>query len=156
MANPRGLARRRALAIVLSGAAVGAWTPCAGVAAAPACPASLDVAETPGPVPAGFRAFVNGDPPAAPDGRATPHRLDSISFSDGPPTDIAWLAPTAGGRSAQRWDFAPGPGAAIWLSCGYLATRVIVSIPLPATIRSCRVAYDAATSPPTASGLACR
>ena len=48
------------------------------------------------------------------------------------------------------------PGAATWLSCGYLATSVIVSTPLPAAIRSCRVTYDPAASPPIATGLACR
>jgi hypothetical protein len=125
-------------------------------AAAPACPASLEVAEAPAAVPPGFRAFLNGDPPAASFERPAAHRLDSIMFSEGRPDAMAWLAPSAGGRDAQHWDFAPGGGAAAWLSCGYLATSVILSIPLPAATRSCRVIYDPAISPPTASAVTCR
>ncbi len=155
MPNHR-LARTRAIATALSGAAFSLWSPRVTAAPNPTCPASLEVAETPGAVPAGFRAFVNGDPPTRAFGRPAAHRLDTIMFSDGPPTEMAWLAPSAGGESAQRWDFTPGRGAATWLSCGYLATTVIVSIPLPAATRTCRVTYDPATSPPTAVGLACR
>ena len=149
------LARTRAVAAALSGAAFSLWSAWAN-AAAPACPASLEVAEAAAAVPPGFRAFLNGDPPTETLGRPAEHRLDTIMFSDGPPNEMAWLAPSAGGGNAQRWDFTPGPGAATWLSCGYLATSVIVSIPLPAPIRSCRVNYDPAVSPPTARGLACR
>ena len=150
------LLRRRALALVLNGAAISVQISSAHAAAVLACPASLDVAETPAALPPGFTAFENGDPSTTTLGRPTAHRLDTISFSDGPPDQMAWLAPSGGGRSEQRWDFTPGPGAATWLSCGYLATSVIVSMPLPAATRTCRVSYDAATSPPTAIGLACR
>ena len=154
MPNHR-LARNRALVAALSGAAISLWSAGAS-AAAPACPASLDVVEAPGAVPPGFRAFLNGDPPTQTFSRPVAHRLDAIMFSDGPPNEMAWLAPSAGGTRAQRWDFTPHPGGATWLSCGYLATSVIVSMPLPAATRSCRVTYDAATSPATAIGLACR
>ena len=149
------LARRRPAAALLSGAAIFLWG--AGArAAVPACPASVDVVEAAAAVPAGFRAFLNGDPPTRTFSRPAAHRLDAIMFSDGPPTEMAWLAPSGGGRNAQRWDFTPSPGAATWLSCGYLATSVIVSLPLPAATRICQVTYDAATSPPAAIGLACR
>ena len=67
-------------------------------AIAPACPATVEVAETPASVPAGFTAFVNGDTPSPPGGRPAAHALDTISFSDGSPTDIAWLAPSARGQ----------------------------------------------------------
>ncbi|MGI8841185.1 MAG: STY0301 family protein [Caulobacteraceae bacterium] len=154
MPNHR-LSRNRALAAALSGAAVSLWS--AGASAAtPACPASLDVVEAPAAVPAGFRAYLNGGPPARAFGKPAAHRLDAIMFSDGPPDQMAWLAPTASGKGAQRWDFTHGAGAATWLSCGYLATSVIVSIPLPASTRSCRVTYDTAASPPVARRLACR
>ncbi len=145
----------RAVVAALGGAAISLWSAGAS-AAAPACPASVDMVEAAAAVPPGFRAFLNGNPPTRTFSRPAAHRLDTIMFSDGPPTEMAWLAPSGGGANAQRWDFTPGPGAAIWLSCGYLATSVIVSMPLPAATRTCRVAYDAATSPPTAVGLACR
>ena len=154
MPNHR-LPRTRAVAVALSGAALSFWSAGAN-AAAPACPASLAIAETPGAVPPGFRAFLNGNPPTRTFSRPVAHRLDAIMFSDGPPNEMAWLAPSAGGTRAQRWDFTPTPGAATWLSCGYLATSVIVSTPLPAAIRSCRVTYDPAASPPIATGLVCR
>ena len=154
MLNHR-LSRIRTVAAALSGAAISLWSAGAS-AAAPACPASVDVVEAAAAVPSGFRAYLNGDPPTRTFSRPAAHRLDTIMFSDGPPTEMAWLAPSAGGKSAQRWGFTPGRGAATWLSCGYLATSVIVSIPLPAATRTCRVTYDAATSPPTAIGLACR
>jgi hypothetical protein len=149
------LRRRCALAGAVSGAAMSILTPVASAASAPACPATVDVVETPAAVPAGYRAFLNGDPPTETNSRPTAHRLDTIMFSDGPPTQMAWLAPSGGGKSAQSWDFTPEAGAATWLSCGYLATSVIVSAPLPAATRSCRVTYDPATSPPTATGLKC-
>lgn len=151
-----GPVRPRALPLALGGVAISIWAPAAGAATVLDCPASIDVAEAPTTVPAGFRAFVNGAPPTAPNSGPSAHRLDTIMFSDGPPTQMAWLAPTAGRKSAQRWDFSPEPGAATWLSCGYLATSVIVSLPLPAAIKSCRVTYDPVTSPPAATGFTCR
>ena len=154
---PNGnLLRRGALAITLSVAAMSIQISIADATTVSACPAAIDVAETPAAVPTGFTAFVNGDPPTETLGRPAAHRLDTISFSDGPPSQMAWLAPSSGGKGAQRWDFSPGPGAATWLSCGYLATSVIVSTPLPAAIRSCRVTYDPVASPPIATGLVCR
>ncbi|MDQ2860356.1 MAG: hypothetical protein M3T55_06435 [Pseudomonadota bacterium] len=149
------LPRIRAVATALGGAALSLWSAGAN-AAAPTCPASLDVVEAPGAVPPGFHAFLNGDPPTQTFSRPVARRLNAIMFSDGPPNEMAWLAPSAGGTRAQRWDFTPRPGAATWLSCGYLATSVIVSTPLPATIRSCRVTYDPVASPPIATGLVCR
>jgi hypothetical protein len=143
------MARIPALALFLALAAP------AQAATAPACPATALVSETPAAVPTGFTAFINGDTPKAPGGPAAAHALDTIAFSDGPPTEDAWLAPTAGGKGSQRWDFA-GSGETIWLSCGYLATSVLLSAPLPTTTRSCKVIYDEATSPPTATGLTCR
>lgn len=149
------LARCRSAVALLGGAAISLWSAGAS-AAAPACPASLEVVEAAAAVPAGFRAFLNGDPPTRTFSLPAARRLDTIMFSDGPPTEMAWLAPSSGGRSVQRWNFTPRSGAATWLSCGYLATSVIVSLPLPAATRICQVTYDAATSPPAAIGLACR
>lgn len=147
--------RRHMLALALSGAAISNPISTAQAAAISACPASIDVAETAAAVPSGFTAFANGDPPSETLGRPTAHRLDTISFSDGPPNQMAWLAPSDGSKSEQRWDFTPGAGAVTWLSCGYLATSVIVAMPLPGATKSCRVTYDPATSPPTATGYKC-
>jgi hypothetical protein len=152
------LLRTHALAVAIAVSAIGLVmrTPAVGAATVPACPASIDVAEAPSAVPPGYRAFINGNPPTETFSRPVAHRLDTIMFSDGPPTEMAWLAPSSGGRNAQRWEFSPAPGAATWLSCGYLATSVIVSIPLPSQIRSCRVVYDPATAEPAARSVACR
>jgi hypothetical protein len=123
--------------------------------AAPACPPSILVSQSLATVPAGFRAFEGDQPPAPAKGVPAAHALTAISFSEGPPSQSVWFAPSAGGKMLQSWDFTPG-GDPIWLSCGYLGTSIIVSIPLPPQTRSCRVTYDAALSPPTATGLTCR
>lgn len=128
----------------------------AAAVAAPVCPPRLAVTQAPAGAPAGFRAFRNGNPPSATLTAPVSHGLASIEFSDGAPTELAWLAPDRSAAHSQVWTFAPGGGRATWVSCGYVATDVILSAPLPPTTRACTVTLDSATSPPTPTRLSCR
>jgi hypothetical protein len=81
---------------------------CASPAAAdpaPACPPSILVSQSLTTVPAGFRAFEGDQPPAPAKDAPAAHALTAISFSEGPPSQSVWLAPTAGGKGTHTWDF---------------------------------------------------
>jgi hypothetical protein len=126
--------------------------PAAQATEAPHCPATLEVIETPAAVPPGFRAYQDRNPPAEAKGAPTTHGLSTIMFSDGPPEQQGWLAPDNSTKAGNDWTFAASQ-TELWLSCGYLATDVIISTKLPKGITSCRVTLDAAQ---TATGLRCR
>jgi hypothetical protein len=123
---------------------------------APACPKSIEVAETVGAIPQGFKAFANGNTPSADLTRSATRDLNNIQFSDGPPNEIAWLAPDNEERTSQIWNFTPSPGKQIWFTCGYAETRLILSAPLPAEIKSCRVKRDPSTGNYSATGMTCK
>ncbi len=122
----------------------------------PSCPKKIKVAENPSAIPPGFRPFTNGNPPSADVSAVTTLELNSIQFSNGPPTEIAWLAPDNEDRGFEVWHFAPSAGKQIWLSCGYTDTKLILSAPLPAEIKSCRVTYDPGVQGYPATGMTCK
>jgi hypothetical protein len=128
---------------IVAGGGAGAWS------AEPLCPARLSVEQRAVDPPPGFRPF---DP-------SSTHAWDSVAFSDGPPEQLAWLAPDTtqhrGKSFTNAWTFAPG-GNGTWLSCGYTGTSLVLSQPLPDGTRSCEVRYDATMSPPVATAVSCR
>jgi hypothetical protein len=128
-----------------------------GIAAdAPSCPKTLQIAERPAAIPDGFKAFANGNPPSEDLSTAAKAELNQIMFSDGPPTEIAWLAPDRDERTYQVYGFSASEGRQTWLSCGYSNTSIIIAMPLPAEIKSCKVTHDPSVQgyPPT--GMSCR
>jgi hypothetical protein len=128
-----------------------------GMAAdSPSCPKTLQVAEKPAAIPDGFKAFANGNPPSEDLAAAAKADLNQIMFSDGPPTEIAWLAPDRDERTYQVYAFSASEGRQTWLSCGYFNTSVIISMPLPASIKSCKVTHDPSVQGYPATGMSCR
>ena len=123
---------------------------------APSCPKSIQVAETPGAIPQGFKAFANGNKPSADLTISATRDLNNIQFSDGPPNETAWLAPDNEDRGFESWHFLPSPGKQIWFTCGYSDTRVILSAPLPADIKFCRVSHDPSVQSYAATGMICK
>jgi hypothetical protein len=76
---------------------------------------------------------------------AAPNMLAGVTFYDGPPKDMASLAPDetrVKGKVLASWDLTPNPGRQYWLACGYAGTRVTLVRPLPKELRSCMVTYD--------------
>jgi hypothetical protein len=123
---------------------------------APTCPKTLQVAEKPATIPDGFHAFANGNPPTEDLSAAAKVELNQIMFSDGPPTEIAWLAPDRDERAYQVYAVNAGGGKQTWLSCGYSNTAIIISVPLPPAIKSCKVTHDPAIQGYPATGMSCR
>jgi len=74
-----------------------------------------------------------------------PHRLEMVTFFEGPPEEEASLAyddiKNAGKESVAVWTFATSPRG-FWISCGYSGTAVVLSRRLPAGVKTCRVTYD--------------
>lgn len=74
-----------------------------------------------------------------------PHRLEMVTFFEGPPEEEASLVyddiKNAGKESVAVWTFAASPRG-YWISCGYSGTSVVLSRRLPAGIKTCRVTYD--------------
>jgi hypothetical protein len=136
-----------------------AWGGSSAAADGPACPKTLDVLQKPAAIPEGFHAYVDGDPPTTDLSLAGKVELNRIEFSDGPPTEIAWLAPDREEHTAQAFQIYMFAGTAdrpIWLTCGYTNTSVIVSIPLPPGIKSCKVMHDPKIQGFPATGMTCR
>jgi hypothetical protein len=128
---------------------------CSGAAwsAEPLCPAHLSVEQRAVDPPAGFQPF---DPTVT-------HPWDTVAFSDGPPDQMAWLAPDTtqhrGKSFTNVWTFASGSrgsGSGTWLSCGYTRTSLVLSRRLPDNTHRCEVRYDETMSPPVATALSCR
>ncbi len=120
------------------------------------CPKTLQVAEKPATIPDGFRAFANGNPPTEDLSAAEKVALNQIVFSDGPPNEIAWLAPDRDERTYQVYAVNSSGGKPTWLTCGYSNTAVIISAPLPTGIKSCKVTHDPSVQGYPATGLSCR
>jgi hypothetical protein len=122
----------------------------------PSCPKTLQVAEKPAAIPDGFKAFANGNPPSEDLTAAAKAELNQIMFSDGPPTETAWLAPDRDERTYQVYTLSASAGRQTWLSCGYSNTSVIISMPLPDSIKSCKVTHDPSVQGYPATGMSCK
>ena len=133
-----------------------AWAGACAAAEAPSCPKTIEVSQKPAVVPEGFHAYANGNPPKADLSVAEKAELTQISFSDGPPTEIAWLAPDRDERTYQVYRFAGSKEKPAWLTCGYSNTSIIISMPLPPEIKSCKVTHDPAVQGYPATGMTCR
>ncbi len=120
------------------------------------CPKTLQVAERPAAIPDGFKAFTNANPPSEDLSTAAKVELNQIMFSDGPPTEIAWLAPDRDERAYQVYKLSASAGRQTWLSCGYSNTSIIISMALPAEIKSCKVTHDPSVQGYPATGMTCR
>ena len=129
---------------------------CLGDAAPPSCPKTLDVAEKPAVIPNGFHAYLGGNPPTEDISSAAKLELNQISFSDGPPTEIGWLAPDRDERAYQVYELAGSKDKPVWLTCGYSNTAIIISMPLPPEIKSCKVTHDPKVQGYPATGMTCR
>lgn len=73
------------------------------------------------------------------------NNLAAIQFFDGPPSDMASLAPDQTLELVQKsvaiWKFAPRTASGIWIACDYFLTTVILTRKLPAGIRQCKATY---------------
>ena len=99
------------------------------------CPDRISTAQTLSQTPSGWTNQTD----------ATPNILAGVTFYDGPPKDLASLAPDethAKGKVLASWDLTPNPGRQYWLTCGYSGTRITLARPLPKELRTCVVTYD--------------
>ncbi|HXS94338.1 MAG TPA: STY0301 family protein [Candidatus Limnocylindrales bacterium] len=80
------------------------------------------------------------------------HRLASVTFYDGHPSEKASLAPDAENRRVQTWTFA-AQSRAYWITCGYSSTTVVLARELGREVRKCVVRYDGAGA---VSSVSCR
>jgi hypothetical protein len=115
----------------------------------PLCPERITVEQRAVDPPGGFRPL----------DREPSHPWTNAEFSDGPPEEMAWLAPDStrrrGAATTNVWTFGP-PGRGTWLSCAYAGTSVVLVTRLPDSVRRCEVRYDTSMSPPPAVALSCR
>jgi hypothetical protein len=116
----------------------------------------MQITERPGTVPAGFTAYADENPPTTDLSSVMTLELRQIQFSDGPPSEQAWLAPDRDERTWQGWHFEPSPGKQIWFSCSYSDSKLLLSAPLPADLKYCKVTHDPAILGYPATGMACK
>lgn len=73
------------------------------------------------------------------------HQLAGLTFFDGKPEEKASLAPDReakiNGKTVATWTFNSGDRA-IWVSCRYASTDVVLSRELPKTVRACAITYS--------------
>ena len=113
-----------------------------------ACPSELKVAANVSEPPSGWEVINTDDR----------HPYVGVSFSLGPPSDQAILAPDGvrtikSGRIAV-WHFSDTVQA-YWVSCLYAETSATVAKKLPANTGSCEVEYDGRFSAPVAKTWRC-
>jgi hypothetical protein len=135
----------RRLGVVL-GALIG--LPASASAAPMHCPGQITVEQRAIQLPADLQAF---------DSEAR-HVWVNAQFSDGPPSEQAWLAPDStheNGKSVTNiWRFTAS-ASGTWLACGYTGTSLVAAFRLPDSVRSCEVRYDKTFSPPAATAVDC-
>jgi hypothetical protein len=133
---------------------------CGGVMEAQSlmCPASIVTKQEAQSVPTGWTVG-RGD---------VPTNLSGVSFYSGPPEERANLIydsrVTRGGLLYATWKFAGTEGVAkgvpaIWLSCSYMSTTVVLSRRIAAGIRECTVTYDpklTVVGMPEVRGITCK
>ena len=110
--------------------------------AGPECPKSLEVAETLIGPPPGYTSYRDGNPPAAANSVTAKLPLRNIMFSDGPPNEQAWLAPDDSNKTYSAWKFESPHDSAIWISCAYSGTELMISAQLAKTITFCKIIMD--------------
>ena len=82
--------------------------------------------------------------------------LVSIRFSDGDPSDKAWLAPDGSKKpTVQYWNL-PKSNRGYWISCGYGSTNIILYSQLPKYATKCEVWLDIGYQPPIALKYKCQ
>jgi hypothetical protein len=96
------------------------------------CQRTIAVEQEPVAPPAGWSAMDNG----------SPHRLDEVTFFDGPPAERASLKfddeASAKKEWTGIWHFQPNPRG-FWITCSYRGTSIVLSRRLPAEVKVCRV-----------------
>jgi hypothetical protein len=146
MPGSRGFFHALLMTCLMSGCAVSGH---AVRAAPPLCPERLTVEQRTINPPSGFRPL---------DREAT-HAWTNAEFSDGPPEDMAWLAPDntrrRGATVTNSWTFGPSSHGT-WLSCVYQGTSIVLTTRLADSIRHCEIRYDTTMSPPPATAVTCR
>jgi hypothetical protein len=128
--------RRRKAAIALSFGifAAALAVPCLAADEA-ACPETVEVKQT-----------VTASAPGWNVSYATrPHRLEQITFFNGPPSEQASLVyddwKNAKDAATATWTFPPD-ARGYFVQCAYSGTSVELSRRLPESIKSCRVIYE--------------
>jgi len=108
--------------------------------AAPACPTTITVSQSPAKIPQNFTAYTDGNPPTKMPPHATEHPLENIMFTEGPPEEQGWLAPDSTENLVSTYDLTGDTNSkSIFLICAYESTDIIVATPLPPGIKTCRV-----------------
>ncbi|MBS0640196.1 MAG: hypothetical protein JSS43_10010 [Proteobacteria bacterium] len=119
------------------------------LAADPLCPPEITVEQQAVNPPAGFKPF----------DRKAPHRWVNAEFADGPPEEMAWLAPDSSQRKGNGftnvWTFGQ-TGRGTWISCAYDGTSVELTARLPDTVKRCEIRFEGPTTAPVAKALSCR
>ncbi len=142
--------RRR---IWLIGTAIAAlWVPPdagSAIAADPLCPPQINTEQRAVDPPAGFKTF----------DRHPPHKWVNAEFADGPPEDMAWLAPDSSQRKGNGfvnvWTFGT-TSRGTYVSCAYAGTSVELVIRLPDSIKRCEVRFAGPGNASEAQAISCR
>ncbi|WP_044564449.1 STY0301 family protein [Azospirillum sp. B4] len=129
-------------------------SPALAAGSGPQCPKALPVSQTVKDVPDGFKAYVDGNPPKAPDGTAIPLPLVAILFWNGEPGGQPPLPPASQSKTALTWKFTPAQTQNLWMACAYDATTIMVATKLPATLSACTVTLT--PDGQMAAGLSCQ
>ena len=82
--------------------------------------------------------------------------LVSIRFSEGEPSDMAWLAPSNSKSQTVQYWFLPKSSRGYWIACGYGSTSMLLSLRLPSSTTKCTVWLDKDYLPPVALRYECK
>jgi hypothetical protein len=125
---------------------------CSALAQQTYCPDSISVIQSITKTPDGWTASQD----------KLPTTLSAVTFFSGPPEEQASLVydkwTKRNGLADAVWHFTPTASPAIWMSCRYSSTQIVLSKRLPARITDCTVTYDpniTVSGNPQIRGIAC-
>lgn len=97
------------------------------------CPASVRTKQALSSKPAGWQTYSENE--------GSDHPLVSVRFFDGPPDQLASLAPDKEDEEKGESVFAFAADTAIWQVCAYADTTMMLARPLRAGVKACKVSF---------------
>lgn len=119
------------------------------------CPPSLTLTSDASAVPAGFTLFRDGNPPQKAEPIKTARlAFFSMAFADGPPQEMAWLAPDETKAHRAIWRFEGVKD--VWFACTYRPGGWLIARSLGTSVKACSIGFASSSKNSSPPRVDCR